>query len=101
MNIYDYKIPTYEEDFTTLFENKNIKIVRIVSSDNLEIKEYCQEEDEFVILLEGKAVLDLNGKKITLNRGDTLFIPSKTKHRVLTTQKGTLWIAIHFTTYEV
>lgn len=96
MNIYDYKIPDSGEDFTTLFEKENIKIVKIVSSDNLEIKEYCQDEDEFVILLEGGATLEIDGKKVTLNRGDTLFIPAKTKHRVLTTQKGTLWIAIHF-----
>ena len=95
MNIYDFTIPKSGEDFTTLFENKNIKRVRIVSSDSLEDIEYCQEEDEFVILLEGRAELELEGKKTTLNRGDTLFIPAKTKHKVLTTQKGTLWIAIH------
>ena len=99
MNIYNFEVPNSGEDFTTLFENKNLKIVRIVSSDNLEILEYCQEEDEFVILLEGKAELELDGKKLILNRGDTQFIPAKTKHKVLATQKGTLWIAVHFTTF--
>ena len=96
MNIFDFKIPNVGEDFTTLLEHKNVKIVRIVSSDNLEIKEYNQEEDEFVILLKGSATLELESKNITLNRGDTLFIPAKTKHKVLATQKGTLWIAIYF-----
>ncbi len=95
MNIYDYKVPSSGEDFSTLFENRNTKIVRIVSSDILEEIEYCQEEDEFVILLEGSAVLEIEGSKITLNRGDTLLIPAKTRHKVLSTQKGTLWIAIH------
>jgi len=96
MNIYDFKIPSIGEDFTTLFENKNIKIVRIVSSDKLEVVEYCQEEEEFVILLEGSAQLDVEGRVVTLNRGDTLYIPAKSKHKVLATDKGTLWIAIHF-----
>ncbi len=96
MNIFDFKIPNLGEEFTTLLKHKNVKIVRIVSSDNLEIKEYNQEEDEFVILLRGKATLELEGKNITLKRGDTLFIPAKTKHKVLATQKGTLWIAIYF-----
>ena len=96
MNIYDYKIPSIGEDFTTLFEKEKIKIVRIVSSDTLETKEYCQEEDEFIILLEGSAKLDLDGKVVALNRGDTLYIPAKSKHKVLATDKGTLWIAIHF-----
>jgi len=96
MNIYDYKIPNIGEDFTTLFEKEKIKIVRIVSSDTLETKEYCQEEDEFVLLLEGSAKLDLDGRVVALNRGDTLYIPAKSKHKVLATDKGTLWIAIHF-----
>ena len=96
MNIYDYITPNSGEEFTTLLETKNIKITRIVSSDKLEVLEYCQEEDEFVILIEGKATLEINGKKITLIRGDTLYIPANTKHKVLSTQKGTLWLAIHF-----
>jgi len=96
MNIFDFKIPNLGEDFTTLLEHKNVKIVRIVSSDNLEKKEYNQKEDEFVILLRGSATLEIEGKNVTLNKGDTLFIPAKTKHKVLATQKGTLWIAIYF-----
>ncbi len=96
MNIYDYKVPSSGEEFTTLLENKNVKIVRIVSSDNLEVTEYCQEEDEFVILLEGRAVLEIEGKRSELKKGDTLFIPSKTRHKVLSAHKGTLWLAVHF-----
>jgi len=47
-------------------------------------------------LLEGKATLEIEGKKASLNKGDTLFIPARTKHKIITTQKGTLWLAIHF-----
>jgi len=101
MNIFEYTIPNSGEDFTTLFEDKNIKIVRIVSSDSLEDIEYSQDEDEFVIVLEGEATLEVNGKEVTLIRGESYHIPAKTKHRVLATQKGTLWIAIHFTTTTV
>ena len=96
MNIYDYATPSIGEEFTTLLEKKDIKIARIVSSDKLEDKEYSQAENEFVILLEGKATLEIEGKNVTLNIGDTLYIPAKTKHKVLATQKGTLWIAVHF-----
>ncbi len=96
MNIYDYITPNTGEDFTTLLKKENIKIERIVSSDKLENKEYCQKEDEFVILLEGIATLEINGKNKILTKGDTLYIPAKTKHKVLSTQKGTLWIAIYF-----
>jgi len=96
MNIFEYTIPEIGENFITLFENKNIKIIRIVSSDNLEDIEYCQDEDEFVILLEGKATLEIEGKKVILIKGDTLYIPATKKHKVIATQKGTIWLAIHF-----
>ena len=95
MNIYDYLTPKSGETFTTLLAHKNIKINRIVSSDHVEETEYLQEEDEWLVLLEGEATLLLNQTKKTLTKGDTLFIPSKTRHRVLNTQHGTIWLTVH------
>lgn len=95
MNIYDAIAPQSGETFTTLLEDKNIKINRIVSSDNLDETEYIQEEDEWLVLLEGKATLLLDQAMKTLTKGDTLFIPSKTPHRVLSTQQGTVWLTVH------
>ena len=94
-NIYNYKVPSSGEDFSTLFEGKNIKIIRIVSSDNIEPQEYIQDEDEYVILLEGKATLEIDDKIKELVRGDALLIPAKTPHKVLKTSKGALWLAVH------
>jgi len=95
VNIYDYITPKSGETFSTLLEHKNIKINRIVSSDELAETEYIQEEDEWLILLEGEATLLLNNEEKTLIKGDTLFIPSKTVHRVLNTQMGTVWLTVH------
>lgn len=95
MNLYDYITPQSGEDFTTLLSYKNIKINRIVSSDNVETVEYTQEEDEWVVLLQGKATLLLHGKELILTEGETLFIPAKTTHSILKTDKNTLWLAIH------
>jgi len=95
MNIYDYITPQDNETFTTLLEHKNIKINHIVSAENIEQIEYIQEEDEWLIVIEGKATLSLKNKVQTLNKGDTLFIPAKTPHRVLETQKGTVWLTVH------
>lgn len=95
MNIYDYITPQSGETFTTLLEHKNIKINRIVSSEDVNETEYLQEEDEWLILLEGKATLILDHKEKELKKGDILFIPSKTPHRVLLTQQGTLWLTVH------
>ena len=95
-NIYNYTIPSSGEDFSTLFEGKNIKIVRIVSSDNIDPQEYIQDDNEYVILLEGSATLEIDGKLKELVKGDTLFIRAKTPHKVLKTSKGALWLAVHF-----
>ena len=95
MKLYDYTVPEKGERFDTLLKDHNIEIVRIVSSDKVETKEYCQEEDEWVVVLEGSATLLLSDKEIRLEKGDSLFIPSKTRHKVLHTSKGTLWLAVH------
>ena len=95
MNIYDYITPKNGETFTTLLEHKNIKINRIVSSDKLEEKIYRQEEDEWLVLLEGEATLLLDKEEKSIKKGDTLFIPSNTPHQVLRTKSGTLWLTVH------
>ncbi|MDD5405458.1 MAG: cupin domain-containing protein [Sulfurovaceae bacterium] len=95
MNFFDYAIPKNDEDFTTLLEHKNIKIVRIVSSDDLEHKVYTQKEDEWVVILEGKATIIVDNKSNVLNKGETLFIPSNTPHKIIDVINGTLWLAVH------
>jgi len=95
MNLFDYTLPKTGETFTTLLQHKNIEIVRIVSADTLEEKCYIQEEDEWVIVLEGEATLEIEGTATRLRRGESLLIPAHTPHRVLQTQQGTLWLAVH------
>ena len=95
MNIYDYLTPKTGETFTKLLDHKNIKINRIVSSVNVEAVEYIQEEDEWVVLLEGEATLHVDNKTKILRKGDTLFIPAKTPHEVLETKEGTVWLTVH------
>jgi len=95
MNFYNFTVPNNGEDFTTLLEHKNIKINRIVSSADVESVEYVQDEDEWVVLIEGKATLLVEDEEKVLKKGDTLFIPAKTPHKVLKTKEGTVWLAVH------
>ena len=94
-NLFDYTIPKAGESFTPLLENEKVKILRIVSSDTPDETLYDQEKDEWVVLLEGSATLEMEDRQIELKRGDTLFIPARTPHRVLRTEAGSLWIAVH------
>jgi len=95
MNIFNYITPKNGEIFTTLLEHKNIKINRIVSSADVEPAEYIQDEDEWVVIIEGEATLLLENEEKILKKGDTLFIPAKTPHKILKTKSNTVWLAVH------
>ena len=95
MNLFDYIAPKKGETFTTLLEHKNIKINRIVSSSKVESVEYIQDEDEWLVLVEGEATLLMENKEKILTRGDTLFIPAKAPHTILETSDGTVWLTVH------
>jgi len=96
LNIYNFNIPKEGEIFNNLFKNSNLTITQIVSSNNLKVKEYDQDVNEFVILLEGDATLEIEGSIKDLKKGDYLYIPAHTKHKVLKTSNGALWLAIYF-----
>ena len=95
MNLYNFTTPKIGEEFTTLLEHKNIKINRIVSSNKIESIEYIQDEDEWIVVIEGEATLLLENEEKVLKKGDTLFIPAKTPHKVLKTSHGTVWLTVH------
>ena len=96
-NIYDLEVPSTGELFTTLLSCGDISIKHIVSSDSIPDTLYIQDEDEWVLLLEGRAVLDIDGERVSLGRGEHLYIPAHTPHRVLETDMDTRWLAIFIT----
>lgn len=85
------------ELFETLLECRNVLIERIQTPARTRSELYIQEQDEWVCLLQGEATLEMDSKIVTLGSGETLFIPSGTPHRVLTTSKDPvcIWLAIH------
>ncbi|WP_456451897.1 cupin domain-containing protein [Hydrogenimonas sp.] len=94
-NLLQTPPPEAGEYFETLLKNDRVTIELIVSSDTPEPLLYHQKHDEAVLLLEGRALLWVDGKHVTLKRGDFLHIPADTPHRVLETEAGTRWLAIH------
>ncbi len=96
-NLFDYKTPTSgSEDLNELFSNKKVTINRIVSNQLENGSWYEQQEDEWLVLLEGEAILEMDEALISLKKGDTLYIPAFKLHRVQKTSSNTLWLTIHF-----
>jgi len=91
-----------DELFTTLLQNPQCRIERIVSYGQASPEGfwYDQPQDEWVLLLQGSAELDLDGRIVRLTPGDHLLIPAGLRHRVCKTDcnEPTIWLAIHFET---
>lgn len=93
------KLPN-QEIFEQIISNDKILIERIISTGQITPagQWYDQEKDEWVILLQGEAILSyFDGSNITLKSGDYVFIPAHQKHRVEYTsiEPPCIWLAIH------
>lgn len=100
-NIFENIIIDKEnEEFMDILKKPNIRIERIVSNGQVSKKDfwYIQEENEFVIVLEGEAILELVDKEIVLKKGDFYNIEKGIKHRVKYTslKESTIWIAVFY-----
>lgn len=94
-NIYRKEEPNENQElFSTLFQNDLLKIESIRSWLKTPGEFYDQDQDEWVILLGGKAYLEINGCTFPLKKGDYCFIPKHTLHRVLSTSKNALWLGV-------
>ena len=98
-NLYqDATPPESGERFDTLLSHGGMTIERIVSTSKLESQLYVQEQDEWVVLLQGEALLDVDGAQVALRAGGYVFLPSRTPHRVLRVSDGAMWLAVHWRT---
>lgn len=100
MNLFDEIDPrAATERFDALLERPGLRIERIVSSGQATSPgEWCdQAEDEWVIVIEGSAVLTIEGRgEFMMARGDHVHLPARCRHRVERTEAPTIWIAVHF-----
>lgn len=57
-------------------------------------QDYVQDHDEWVVVLDGGAVLEVAGIAHELATGDWWFLPAGTPHRLVQTVPGTNWLAV-------
>lgn len=90
---------TAAEVFTEILSASDCRIERIVSQGQTTPvdRPYCQDHDEWVLVLAGRAIIETAGCETILLPGDHLFIPTGTSHRVTFTDPDcpTVWLAVH------
>ncbi|MEO5840935.1 MAG: cupin domain-containing protein [Acidimicrobiales bacterium] len=87
--------PLVGEEFRELARIRNVVIEEIISSALPDSFEYRQPHDEWVVVLDGAATLDVDGAEVTLTAGEWVLIRARTPHHVVETQAGTRWLAVH------
>ena len=78
------------------------RLERIVSRGHVSDGWYDQDWDEWVLLLQGHAVIEVQASEgqsesVPLEAGEAVFLPAHVKHRVIHTdsQPPTVWLALH------
>jgi cupin 2 domain-containing protein len=89
-----------DELFSTLVDDSNVRIERIVSDGHASPEDFWYEQgrDEWVVLLKGAARLRFEDETVEMKPGDFLNIRAHTKHRVewTTSDEPTVWLAVHY-----
>ncbi|MBE0498377.1 MAG: cupin domain-containing protein [Campylobacterales bacterium] len=86
-----------KEQFDTLLKTQSVSIEKITSNGQTSSRWYDQSEDEWVVIIEGEATLLFeDGRELPLQKGEHLYIPKNTKHKVTYTASPTIWLAVHF-----
>ena len=97
LNIFELPELDLSEELTTvLAESENVRIERIVSTGQ-ESQWYDQDCAEYVILLDGNAIIEFEcGKCVSLTKGDTLLIEPHERHRVSYTSSNPpcIWLCV-------
>ena len=93
--------PAEDEHFQDLLSRSGVRIERIVSHGHASPEGfwYDQDDDEWVVVIEGDAELQIEGEPEPrqLTRGDWLYLPAHCRHRVARTagERPTVWLAVH------
>ena len=95
-NIYDFNLPDLDdENFKTMLKHKNVSVKRIVSNTLKTPQTFKQDVDEWVVVLQGCAKLEMDGIIHKLKKGDSLFIEANKEHTLLKTKQVVIWLAIY------
>lgn len=87
--------PARGEDVIELATVQGAHVEQILSGRVTTPVDYLQDHDEWVMVLEGTAVVDLEGAPVAMAAGDWILLPANQPHRLTSVEPGTTWLAVH------
>ena len=84
------------EQVAPLAAGRSFRLDHILSGDHASAPGfwYDQGDDEWAILLCGRAVLEFEAGELELGAGDAVLIPAHLRHRVARSEQA-VWLALH------
>jgi cupin 2 domain-containing protein len=86
--------PPKGETTTAVARGSGFVIEQILSGDLEAPVDYCQDDDEWALVLAGSATLEVNGERLELTEGDWVLLPAGVPHRLVRTSPGTSWLTV-------
>jgi cupin 2 domain-containing protein len=88
--------PAEGEDTDTLAEAGGATVEQILSGRVATPVDYLASHSEWIVVLNGRAALDVGGEHVGLATGDWVVLPAAVPHRLVAVDHGTTWLAVHF-----
>lgn len=87
--------PAHGERSHEIARIRNVVVEEILSGRLDGPVDYVQDQDEWVVVMEGGASLDVGDEHLELGPGDWVLLPAAVSHRLVGTTPGTRWLAVH------
>jgi cupin 2 domain-containing protein len=88
--------PASGESISVLASGRGWRVEQLLTGSLSAPIEDLLDHDEWVVVLSGAAVLDIDGDVVTMGTGDWIYLRAGVPHRVRSTEPPTSWLAIHF-----
>jgi cupin 2 domain-containing protein len=87
--------PAEGERVERLVKRPGLTVEQILSGRFTEPVSFDQDHDEWVLVVEGRAKLVVEGSKLELEAGDWVLLHAGYPHTLVETRPGTSWLAVH------
>ncbi len=87
--------------FEKFHENKSctVKLIYVNANSRLSLQ-YHKKRSEFWKVVKGTALVEIDGKNVTLQEGETITIPRQAKHRVLALETDCIILEIAYGKFD-